>query len=72
MTDALDSESGLIAAKDTMEQVRFILGTVQEDGDFQGVGFPPKLYYLIRASSALLEDKLLDLEAAQAATGGAK
>ena len=71
MTDALDLEGGLIAAKDTMKQVRFILGTVQEDGDFQQVGFPPKLFYLIRASSALLEATLLDLEAALAA-GGAK
>lgn len=72
MTDAFDFESGLIAAKDTMEQVRFILETVQEDGEFQDVGFSPKLYYLIRSSSALLEGKLHELEAAMAATAGAQ
>lgn len=72
MTDAFDFESGLIAANDTMEQVRFILDAVLEDGAFQDASFSPRLFYLIRAGHTLLAEKLLDQEAMFAAIAGAQ
>ena len=72
MAENLDFEGVAIDAKDTMEQVRFILDAVLEDGAFQDAEFPPRLFYLIRASHTLLVEKLLDQEAMMAAIVGAQ